>query len=161
MTISRYATYPSQTTASRTRAPRLPALLRHVSKSLGRLSLDNDSGEDYVPNRLIDMSSFRPLRPLGDGSCGGPLVRPSRADGSPQSRPPRRPSADPQDLSRLRGGRHWSPDRFAEGLRAGDELRVGLRILAWRDVDDVLKAGADVAAERQRRGHHGEVVTTD
>src|ERR1700704_2283331 len=69
-----------------------------------------------------------------------------------------RPSADPENLPRRRRCCDGPADRLAQRLRAHDELRVGLGVLAWGRVDDVLEARADVPAERERDGHHREVV---
>src|ERR1700694_5855471 len=103
--------------ASRARVQAFPSPFGHLSKSLGRASLDNDQVPGYVPYRLIDMQ-FWTLPVAGS-------------------------RAYPEDLTRLRGSRHGPARGGAQSPRARDQLRVGDGVLAGRHVDDVLEAGAD------------------
>src|ERR1700743_2178074 len=103
-----------QTTRSRARPSRTAAAsqrrcLGHLSKALLQASLDNDLAEQYVPNRLIGMQTFRPFPRLG--------VR-------------LRASLDAQYLARLSRAGDGPSNRLAQRSRACDELRIGLGVLA-------------------------------
>src|SRR5680860_1269338 len=67
----------------------------------------------------------------------------------------------PQQLASLgdRGGA--AADVLGHLARLGDQLAVGLRHLAARQVEVVLDPGADVAAQHQRRGEQLPLVAGD
>src|ERR1700722_3128168 len=65
MTISRYATYLLGRSLVKDVRRKLPCGALDICRMASRQwLLDNGSGEGYVPDRLIDMPSFRPLRPF-------------------------------------------------------------------------------------------------
>src|SRR3954452_10032604 len=73
----------------------------------------------------------------------------------------RRELIEAEDLLRLVDGRDLAPAVADHARRHLDELPVGLRHLAVREIEVVLEPRSDVAAERERRADHAPAALGD
>src|SRR4249919_930088 len=67
----------------------------------------------------------------------------------------------PEQLARLGDAGDFAADVFGHLARLADQVAVGARHLAVRQVEVVLDAGADVAAEHQRGAEQLPLVARD